>query len=272
MSDTMTGEAVENKSAAGIVAMGDEVILSIRGLRKSFGATEIIRGVDLELRTGERHALIGPNGAGKSTLFHLISGNLNPTAGEVVLDGQRIEGWPPERVNRRGLARSFQITNIFPKLTVFENVRIAVMQRYRMQYTFWRRIEKMRAIREEAERLMERVRLRHLAGVPGGEMTYSEQRSLELAMTLASDPKVILLDEPMAGMSSEETQYTAELIREVTAGRTLLLVEHDMDVVFSLGERISVLVYGQIIATGTPAEIRAHQGVREAYLGEEHAA
>jgi branched-chain amino acid transport system ATP-binding protein len=252
--------------------MNDHSILSIRGLRKSFGATEIIRGVDLELRAGERRALIGPNGAGKSTLFHLISGNLKPTAGEIVLDGQRIDGWSPERVNRRGLARSFQITNIFPKLSVFENVRIAVMQRYRLQYTFWRRIERVAALREETEQLLERLRLQHQAHTLGGEMTYSEQRSLELAMTLASDPKVILLDEPMAGMSSEETQYTAELIRQVTAGRTLLLVEHDMDVVFSLGERISVLVYGQVIASGTPAEIRRHPGVREAYLGEEHAA
>lgn len=252
--------------------MNDNSILNIRGLRKSFGATEIIRGVDLELRAGERRALIGPNGAGKSTLFHLISGNLKPTAGEIVLEGERIDGWSPERINRRGLARSFQITNIFPRLSVFENVRIAVMQRCRLQYTFWRRIEAMTAIREETEQLLERLRLQHQARTLGGEMTYSEQRSLELAMTLASDPKVILLDEPMAGMSSEETQYTAELIREVTAGRTLLLVEHDMDVVFSLGERISVLVYGQIIASGTPSEIRQHDGVREAYLGEEHAA
>ncbi|QJR12100.1 Lipopolysaccharide export system ATP-binding protein LptB [Usitatibacter rugosus] len=246
--------------------------LTLRGLRKSFGATEIIRGVDLELRAGERRALIGPNGAGKSTLFHLISGNLRPTSGEIELDGQRIEGWSPERVNRLGLARSFQITNIFPKLSVFENVRIAVMQRYSLQYVFWRRIERVSNLREKVDQLLERVRLQHQAHTLAGEMTYSGQRSLELAMTLASDPKVILLDEPMAGMSSEETQYTAELIREVTAGRTLLLVEHDMDVVFSLGERISVLVYGEIIATGTPDEIRQHQGVRQAYLGEEHAA
>jgi branched-chain amino acid transport system ATP-binding protein len=250
-------------------AKTEESILSVRGLSKSFGAAEIIRGVDLELRAGERHALIGPNGAGKSTLFHLISGNLRPSAGEIVLDGQRIDGRSPESVNRMGLSRSFQITNIFPKLTVFENVRIAVMQRCRLQYTFWRRIERVAAIREEAEQLLERVRLQGQATTLGGEMTYSGQRSLELAMTLASDPKVVLLDEPMAGMSSEETQYTAELIRDVTAGRTLLLVEHDMDVVFALSDRISVLVHGQVIATGTPDEIRQHRGVREAYLGEE---
>jgi len=246
-----------------------DAILSLRGLRKSFGATEIIRGVDLTLQPGERRALIGPNGAGKSTLFHLISGQLAPSAGEVVFDGQRITGWTPQRINRAGLARSFQITNVFPRLSVFENIRLAVMRRFGLQYTFWRLIERQRALRDETERLLERVRLQAHAEVLAGEMSYSGQRSLELAMTLASDPKVVLLDEPMAGMSAEETQYTMTLIREVTAGRALLLVEHDMDVVFSLAERISVLVYGQVVATGTPEQIRADPGVREAYLGEE---
>jgi branched-chain amino acid transport system ATP-binding protein len=249
-----------------------EPILRLRGVRKSFGAAEIIRGVDLDLGAGERRALIGPNGAGKSTLFHLISGNIAPSAGEILFDGHRIDGQAPQHINRLGLARSFQITNIFPRLTVFENIRLAVLQRYRMQYTFWRLLDGVVPVREKTERLLERVRLQRYATELAGEMTYSGQRSLELAMTLASDPKVLLLDEPMAGMSSEETAYTADLIREVTAGRALLLVEHDMDVVFALGDRISVLVAGQIIATGTPDEIRAHQGVREAYLGEEVAA
>jgi branched-chain amino acid transport system ATP-binding protein len=247
-------------------------ILSIRGLRKSFGEAQIIRGVDPDLAPGERRALIGPNGAGKSTLFHLISGQLAPSAGVIEFDGQRIDGWTPQRINRLGLARSFQITNIFPKLTVFENVRIAAMQRHGVQYTFWRLLERMTRVREQTERLLEQVRLHGRASTVAGELSYSEQRSLELAMTLASDPQLVLLDEPMAGMSAEETQYTLELIREVTAGRALLLVEHDMDVVFSLADRISVLVYGEVIATGTPDEIRAHQGVREAYLGEEAAA
>ena len=250
----------------------NDPILSIRGLRKSFGTTEIIRGVDLELAAGERRALIGPNGAGKSTLFHLISGNLRPTAGEIVFDGERIDGRAPQHINRLGLARSFQITNIFPKLSVFENIRLAVMQRYRMQYSFWRVLDRVAPLREETEQLLERVRLQPHAASLAGELTYSGQRSLELAMTLACDPKVILLDEPMAGMSSEETEYTSNLIRELTVGRALLIVEHDMDVVFALGDRISVLVYGQVVATGTPAEIRADPGVREAYLGEEVAA
>jgi branched-chain amino acid transport system ATP-binding protein len=247
-------------------------LLSIRGLRKSFGPVDIIRGIDLELAAGERRALIGPNGAGKSTLFHLISGNLRPTAGEIVFDSRRIDALAPQSINRIGLARSFQITNIFPRLSVLENIRLAVMQRFRMQYNFWRLLDNVAPLREQSERLLERVRLQRDAATPAGEMSYSGQRSLELAMTLACDPKLILLDEPMAGMSSEETEYTAGLIREVTAGRALLLVEHDMDVVFALSDQISVLVHGQVIATGTPGEIRAHQGVREAYLGEEAAA
>ncbi|CAM3528729.1 ABC transporter ATP-binding protein [Bordetella sputigena] len=244
-------------------------ILRIRDLRKSFGITEIIRGVDLDIEQGERHALIGPNGAGKSTIFHLVSGQLAPTSGSILFQGREIGGHTPQAINRQGLARSFQITNIFPRLTTFENVRLAVMRAYGTQYAFWRFIDRDRRVRQETERLLELVRLTPRAYTVAGEMAYSEQRSLEIAMTLASDPRLILLDEPMAGMSNEETAYTAQLIREVAAGRTLVIVEHDMDVVFSLSDRISVLVYGQIIATGAPAEIRAHAGVREAYLGDE---
>jgi len=244
-------------------------ILSIRGLRKSFGATEIMRGVALDVHTGERHALIGPNGAGKSTLFHLLSGHLAPSAGEIRFDGRQIGGRSPQAINRLGLARSFQITNVFPGLTVFENIRLAVMRPYGLQYAFWKFIDHDRRIRRETERLLELVRLTARASTLAGEMAYSEQRSLEIAMTLASDPKLVLLDEPMAGMATEETQYTAQLVREVTQGRTLMIVEHDMDVVFSLSDRISVLVYGQVIATGSPDEIRNDDRVKEAYLGEE---
>jgi branched-chain amino acid transport system ATP-binding protein len=246
-----------------------EPILSIRGLRKSFGSTEIMRGVDLDLRHAERHALIGPNGAGKSTLFHLLSGHLAPSAGEIRFDGHDIGGRSPQAINRLGLARSFQITNIFPKLSVFENIRLAVMRPHGVQYTFWKVMARDQAIRRETQRLLELVRLTARASTLAGEMAYSEQRSLEIAMTLACDPKLILLDEPMAGMATEETHYTAQLIREVTQGRTLVIVEHDMDVVFSLSDRISVLVYGQVIATGTPEEIRNDPRVKEAYLGEE---
>jgi branched-chain amino acid transport system ATP-binding protein len=247
-------------------------ILSLRDLRKSFGPTEIIRGVDLDLVAGERHALIGPNGAGKSTVFHLVSGHLTPSGGSIEFDGVPITGKPPQEINKRGLARSFQITNIFPKLTVFENLRLAVMRPYGLQYSVWSVLSRHARVREGVDRLLEQVRLLHRAASIAGEMSYSEQRSLEIAMTLASDPKLILLDEPMAGMSNEETAYTSDLIREACSGRTLLIVEHDMKVVFALSDRISVLVYGRVIATGTPQEIRANPAVREAYLGEEVAA
>ncbi len=246
-----------------------DAILQLQGLRKAFGPTEIICGVDLAIVPGERHALIGPNGAGKSTLFHLISGSLAPSAGQILFQGRPIGGLPPALINRRGLARSFQITNIFPKLSVFENLRLAVMQRHGVQYTFWRLVDRLPGVREQTEALLERVRLTARRDTLAGELSYSEQRSLEIAMTLACDPQLILLDEPMAGMSHEETDHTVALIREVTQGRTLMIVEHDMDVVFALADRISVLVYGQVIATGTPAAIRNDARVREAYLGEE---
>lgn len=244
-------------------------ILSLTGLRKSFGPTDIIRGVDLNICAGERHAVIGPNGAGKSTLFHLVSGQLAPSSGSIRFEDREISGQSPQAINRSGLARSFQITNIFPKLSTFENVRLAVMRAHGVQYAFWKLIDRDRRIREETWRLLDLVRLAKKSDTVAGEMAYSEQRSLEIAMTLASDPRLILLDEPMAGMSNEETAYTANLIRETTAGRTLMIVEHDMDVVFALSDRISVLVYGQIIATGSPEAIRADPGVREAYLGDE---
>ncbi|MDT7835083.1 ABC transporter ATP-binding protein [Aquabacterium sp. OR-4] len=247
-------------------------ILQLSGLRKSFGETDIIRGVELDLAAGERRALIGPNGAGKSTLFHLISGNLAPSAGTIRFQGRDITGLAPQRINRQGLARSFQITNIFPRLSVFENIRLAVLRLQPQPTAFWRRIDRLPGLREATEALLERVRLQGRAQGLAGELSYSEQRSLEIAMTLASDPQLILLDEPMAGMSGEETDYTMELIRELTEGRALLIVEHDMDVVFKLADQISVLVYGELIATGTPEQIRQHQGVREAYLGEETAA
>ncbi|CDM22761.1 Branched-chain amino acid transport ATP-binding protein LivG [Castellaniella defragrans 65Phen] len=244
-------------------------VLVLDGVRKSFGPVEIIRGVSLEVGAHERHAVIGPNGAGKSTLFHLISGQLRPSAGGIRLAGRSIAGHSPQAVNRLGLARSFQITNLFPQLTVFENIRLAVMRSHGLQYCFWRLIDRNGPVRERSESLLESVRLSHRAATAAGELSYSEQRSLEIAMTLASDPRIILLDEPMAGMSREETSYTTALIREVTEGRALLIVEHDMEVVFALSDRISVLVYGEVIASGTPEEIRADPRVREAYLGEE---
>ena len=244
-------------------------ILRLEDLNKSFGPAHIIRGVNLSVHEGERHAVIGPNGAGKSTLFHLISGQFAPSSGRIVLDGEEIGGLEPATVNRKGLARSFQITNIFPGLTVFENIRLAVMRRHNVQFVLWRPVSGLKKVSAEVETLLEQVRLTARAQTLASQLSYSEQRSLEIGMTLASDPRVIILDEPMAGMSQEETDYTVGLIREITKGRTLMIVEHDMDVVFTLADRISVLVYGEIIATGTPKEIRENARVREAYLGEE---
>ncbi|HXE20554.1 ABC transporter ATP-binding protein [Castellaniella sp. UC4442_H9] len=251
--------------------MNAQSALSLRGVRKSFGSIDIINGVDLDLVPGERHALIGPNGAGKSTLFHLISGQLGLSAGEVFLGNQKISGLPPDRVNHLGLARSFQITNVFPGLSVFENLRLAVMRQHGLQYVFWQSIARRTQVTRETRELLERLRLANRASTLASELSYSEQRSLEIGMALASRPQVVLLDEPMAGMSREETDYAVDLIRDITRGKTLFIVEHDMDVVFGLSDRISVLVYGRIVATGTPDEIRSNPVVKEAYLGEETA-
>jgi branched-chain amino acid transport system ATP-binding protein len=247
-------------------------VLELRDVYKSFGEAEIICGVTFDLGASERHAVIGPNGAGKSTLFHLISGRYAPTRGDILLKGQPIAGLPPHAINRRGLARSFQITSIFPKLSVFENLRVAVMRRHGRAYDLFRPVSRARAIREETDGLLERVRLAPRRDSLAGDLSYSEQRALEIGMTLASDPEVLLLDEPMAGMSRDETDHAVELILQVTKGKSLLIVEHDMQVVFSLADRITVLVYGEVLATGTPDQIRSNASVREAYLGEEMAA
>jgi branched-chain amino acid transport system ATP-binding protein len=243
--------------------------LEIRGLKKSFGQAEIIRGVDLAVLRGERHALIGPNGAGKSTLFNLVSGLLRPSAGEIRLNGIAVTGMPAYEVNRRGLSRSFQVTNIFPKMTVWENVRCAVLWARGEKYAFWRAIEGNKPIAARTHEVLAEINLLSRKDIPAGVLTYAEQRALEIGVTIAGGADIILLDEPTAGMSHAETERAIELIRRISDGRTLLIVEHDMSVVFGLADRISVLVYGEIIASGTPDEIRANAKVREAYLGED---
>jgi branched-chain amino acid transport system ATP-binding protein len=242
--------------------------LSLVDLRKSFGLTSIIRGLSLEVAAGERHAIIGPNGAGKSTLFHLISGRLKPTSGDIRLNGERISGLRPYEINRRGLARSFQITNIFPKLSVYENLRCAALWSLGHKYSFWTRIEGLRDARLRAEALMERIGLTARRDTPAWVLSYAEQRALEIGVTIAGDADVIMLDEPTAGMNNTETEQAVALIRKVTEGKTLVMVEHDMGVVFGLADRISVLVYGQIIASDAPDRIRQNEAVREAYLGQ----
>jgi len=243
--------------------------LELRGLRKNFGRAEIIRGVDLVVPRGERHAVIGPNGAGKSTLFNLISGLLSPDAGEVKLDGVPVTGLAPYQINRRGLSRSFQITNIFPRLTAWENVRCALLWPAGEKYAFWHAADRNDKVAARADQILADIELLHRRDVPAGILAYAEQRALEIGITVAGGASVILLDEPTVGMSHAETQRKVELIRRITQDRTLVIVEHDMSVVFGLADRISVLVYGEIIASGTPAEIRANARVREAYLGDE---
>jgi branched-chain amino acid transport system ATP-binding protein len=246
--------------------------LKLVELHKSFGVTPIIRGVELEVRQGERHAIIGPNGAGKSTLFHLISGRFPLSSGHIWLNGAEITGLAPFEINRRGLSRSFQVTNIFPRLSVFENVRCGVLWSLGYRYSFWQGIERLRDARERAEEILEQINLTARRDVPAGLLSYAEQRSLEIGITIAGGADVIMLDEPTAGMSHSETDYAVDLIRKVSEGKTLIIVEHDMGVVFDLADRISVLVYGQVIATDIPERIRSNAAVQEAYLGTaEHA-
>lgn len=241
--------------------------LELRDLRKSFGKTEIIRGANLAVAPGERVAIIGPNGAGKSTLFNLISGRFAPTSGDVILNGQRINGMAPYEINRRGLSRSFQITNIFPKLSVFENLRCSVLWSMGYKYTFLRFLSNLDDANERAKELMEMIKLDKKRDTLAMNLTYAEQRALEIGITIAGGANVILLDEPTAGMSKSETSRFIHLIKEVTVGRTLLTVEHDMGVVFGLADKIAVVVYGEVIAFDTPANVRANQRVQEAYLG-----
>jgi branched-chain amino acid transport system ATP-binding protein len=241
--------------------------LQLLDVHKRFGVTPIIRGVNLDVRTGERHAIIGPNGAGKSTLFHLVSGRFPLTTGEVKLKGETVTGLAPFQINRRGLARSFQVTNIFPRLTVFENIRCGVLWSLGYRYSFWHLVERARDARERSDAILEQINLASRRNVPAALLSYAEQRALEIGITIAGGADVIMLDEPTAGMSRSETEHAVALIRKVSEGKTLVIVEHDMSVVFDLADRISVLVYGQVIATDTPPNIRANAAVQEAYLG-----
>ncbi len=241
--------------------------LQLRDVRKNFGKTEIIRGVNLEIGKGERHAVIGPNGAGKSTLFNLISGRFPVSSGDITLNGQSIIRSKPYEINRLGLSRSFQITNIFPRLSVFENLRCATLYSLGYKYSFWHRLSQLKDAAERAEDVLRQIGLRARADTPAGLLTYAEQRALEIGITIAGGADVILLDEPTAGMSRSESDHAVELIRRVTEGKTLVMVEHDMSVVFGLADRISVLVYGEVIASDTPERIRGNAAVQEAYLG-----
>jgi branched-chain amino acid transport system ATP-binding protein len=245
--------------------------LELRAVHKSFGRTAIINGVDLEVAAGERHAIIGPNGAGKSTLFNLISGRFPVSSGQILLNGRDITGREPHEINRLGLARSFQITNLFPRLSVYENVRCALLWPLGYRHSFWHRVGAAASLNRRAEEIVERIGLASRRNRPAGVLSYAEQRALEIGITIAGGAEVILLDEPTSGMSRSETAEAVALIRNVSDGRTLVMVEHDMGVVFDLADRISVLVYGKVLASGTPQEIRANRAVQDAYLGTETA-
>ncbi len=241
--------------------------LQLKDLRKTFGKTPIIRGVSMAVRAGERVGIIGPNGAGKSTLFNLISGRIEPTSGQILLNGQNIVSMQPYQINRLGLSRSFQITNIFPKLSVFENLRCGVLWSLGYKYTFLKFLMNLDDANDRAQELMERIHLDKKRDTLAMNLTYAEQRTLEIGITIAGGAQVVLLDEPTAGMSKLETRHFIKLIRQVTEGKTLLTVEHDMDVVFGLADRIAVVVYGELLAFDTPDAVRANARVQEAYLG-----
>ncbi|MEJ2174178.1 MAG: ABC transporter ATP-binding protein [bacterium] len=237
-------------------------------LYKSFGSTEVIRGVNLAVGQGERHAIIGPNGAGKSTLYNLITTKYVPTAGRIRLRGEDITGRPPYEINRKGLSRSFQVTNIFPRMSVFENVRCGALWAMNYRYSFWHDVDRLEDANERALQVLNDIGLGARAEVPAGVLSYAEQRALEIGITISGGADIILLDEPTAGMNRSETAQTVELVRRITEKKKLIMVEHDMSVVFGLADRITVLVYGEVIASGPPDEIRGNPAVREAYLGE----
>jgi branched-chain amino acid transport system ATP-binding protein len=249
-----------------------EVLLCARGLTKRFGGLAAVNDVSLDLWRQRIHAVIGPNGAGKSTLTNLLSGDLVPTAGKVTLDGRDITGWNPERISRAGLGRSYQKTNIFLPFTVWENIRLAAQSRTPQAARWLRLATSVKAANERAERALELAGLQARRGFVAGTISHGEQRQLEIAMTLATDPHVLLLDEPLAGMGTAEAERMVALLLRLKQEHAMLLVEHDMDAVFALADHLTVMVNGQVIASGAPAQVRADANVQSAYLGEEDAA
>ncbi len=255
----------------GAVEMVD-VILRASALYKHFGAVMATDAVSLDVYTSELHAIIGPNGAGKTTLIAQLAGELLPDAGRIEFLGQDITRLPPYRRSRVGLARSFQITSVFLDMTLLDNVILAVQAHAGHAYRFWRSARRERALREPAMAMLQQVGLVDGAHATASMVSHGEHRQLEIAMALATNPKLLLLDEPMAGMGPEESARMVEILHGLKGEKTMLLIEHDMDAVFALADRITVLVYGQVIASGTPAEIRADERVRRAYLGDDDAA
>jgi len=243
-------------------------ILETKGLYHDFSGLEVLFDVNLKVGEGERHAIIGPNGAGKTTLFNVITGTYVPSRGQTFFKENEITGFKPHQLARIGMGRSFQITSTFSKLTAFQNIRMGILSKRGIRFNLFRKVDKMKAITEEAEELLNRINLNMERDVPADLLSYGKNRSLEVSMAMSTDPEIVMLDEPTAGMSRDETHNTVELIRKLTEGKTMVIIEHDMDVVFSLADRITVLHLGRILACGPPAEIRENQAVKDAYLGE----
>ena len=244
-------------------------LLEVTNLSKDFSGLKVLFGIDLKLEQGERHAIIGPNGAGKSTLFNVITGKYAPSQGKISFKGHDITGLSPHKIARLGLARSFQVTNIFRAMTAFDNVRNAVLSQNGRRHSIFPTLDAMIPITEQTEQILDQIGLLDRKAELAGELAHGHQLALEIGMTIAMDPELILLDEPTAGMSSTESRETVKLIEKVTEGKTLLIVEHDMDVVFSIATRITVIYYGRVLASGSPEAIRNDQQVKDAYLGEE---
>jgi branched-chain amino acid transport system ATP-binding protein len=242
-------------------------LLEIKDVDKEFSGLQALSGINLTVEQGERHAIIGPNGAGKSTLFNVIAGKYGVSKGKVLFKGVDITNWSPFKVNRHGLARSFQVTNLFPNMTVYENIRNAILSKKGMRFNIFYRLRNLDEVQGETTALLKVIGLEKTCETPAGELAYGHQRALEIGVALATDPELILLDEPTAGMTTEETREAVRLIEKVTEGKTLVIIEHDMEVVFSISDRVTVLYYGEILATGPPQEIREDQEVKKAYLG-----
>ncbi|MFZ5569241.1 MAG: ABC transporter ATP-binding protein [Thermodesulfobacteriota bacterium] len=243
-------------------------ILKVERLNHYFGERQVLFDVNLQIREGSRHAIIGPNGAGKTTLFNAITGKFKPTAGTIFLKGRDITGYPPDRLARMGLGRSFQINSTFSGLTTFQNLRMAILAKNGIRFGFFRNLDKMGRITAETDAFLNRVGLAAERNQPASLLSYGKHRCLELSLAMATEPDLVLLDEPAAGMSREETSQMVQWIRTLAGKKTVVIIEHDMDVVFSLADRITVLHHGEILATGSPEEIRASQLVKNAYLGE----
>jgi branched-chain amino acid transport system ATP-binding protein len=248
---------------------GNKNILELKEVFKDFEGLKVLFGINLAIQEGERHAIIGPNGAGKSTIFNIITGKYLPSGGRIFFRGEDITGTPPFKLNRHGMARSFQITNIFRTMTVFQNVRNAILSKNKIRFNLFSRLDRMEKINRQTEGILEQIGLLEKKDEVAGLLSYGQQRALEIGLTIATEPELILLDEPTAGMSSEETREAVKLIERVTEGKTLVIVEHDMEVVFSLADRVTVLYYGEVLDSGPPEEIRKNQKVKDAYLGEE---